>query len=417
VTRTDERHSSHRFPLLLPDGRHFLYYVPGGEASRGVYVASLDGGSDTRLLGDADAPAVFVPPRRLVFVSAGKLLAQAFDPQTRMLSGTPSPVADQVVALNESSQAGVSASAAGALMYRAGTAKGRRQLIWFDRGGTPLGAAAESDDATDSLSMSPDGRRVVISRTVNGNTDIWMLDLDRRLLSRFTYDAAAELVRSGRRTAPKSFTTRTVEAGSTFTKAASGSGAEDLLLSTSRTKRRPTGRRTAATSCSGVRRSPPDSICGVPVGARVSRFVVQTMFEERDGQFSPDGNWIAHQSNESGRTEIFVQSFRSGRQESGVDGGGAQVRWRKDGRELFYIALDGKLMAVPIRQSADGGSLEAGTPVALFATRVGGAIRATYLQQYVVSPKGDRFLMNTVTSEASVAPITVILNWRPPSAP
>jgi Tol biopolymer transport system component len=422
VTRTDENHSSHRFPLLLPDGRHFLYYVPGGEASRGVYVASLDGGSDTRLLGDADAPAVFVPPRRLIFVSAGKLLAQPFDPQTRTLSGTPSPVADQVVAVGDSSQAGLSASAAGALVYRSGAGKGQRQLIWFDRAGKPIGTAADPDDAgVEEPSISPDGRHVGISRTVNGNTDVWMVDLDRRLLIRFTYDGAAEAVPIWSPDGTKVvFNSNRGGRFNLYLKAASGSGVEDLLLRTEQNKApvdwSPDGRHILFRSPS---LSTGFDLWALPLEGKPQAFpVVQTMFEERDGQFSPDGNWIAYQSNESGRMEIFIQSFPGpGGKIQVSTGGGAQVRWRKDGRELFYIALDGKLMAVPIRPSADGRSIEAATPVALFATRVGGAIRGTYLQQYVVSPKGDRFLMNTVTSEASVAPVTVILNWRPPSTP
>ena len=421
ITRTDESHSSHRFPLLLPDGRHFLYYVPGGEASRGVYVASLDGGSDTRLLGHADAPAVFVPPRRLIFVSAGKLLAQPFDPQTRTLSGTPSPVADQVVAVGDSAQAGLSASAAGALVYRAGAGKGQRQLIWFDRAGKPLGTAADPDDAgVEEPSMSPDGRRVGISKTTNGNTDVWILDLDRRLLSRFTYDGAAESVPIWSPDGTKIvFNSNRGGRYNLYVKAASGTGSEELLLQTEQNKAAvdwsPDGRLILFRSPS---LSTGFDLWALPLeGDRRPFPVVQTMFEERDGQFSPDGNWIAYQSNESGRMEIFVQSFPGpGGKIQVSTGGGAQVRWRKDGRELFYIALDGKLMAVPIRR-AGSGSIEAGAPVALFATRVGGAIRGTYLQQYVVSPNGDRFLMNTVTNEASVAPVTVILNWRPPSAP
>src|SRR4029077_10956211 len=210
-----------------------------------------------------------------------------------------------------------------------------------------------------------------------GNTDIWMLDLDRRLLSRFTYDPAAELVPIWSPDGTKVvYNSNRGGRFNLYVKAASGSGAEDLLLSTEQNK--------AATDWSPdgryiLFRSPSLStgfdLWAWPVeGTRQPFPVVQTMFEERDGQFSPDGNWIAYQSNESGRTEIFVQSFPGPGGKSQVStGGGAQVRWRKDGRELFYIALDGKLMAVPIRQSADGRPLEAGTPVALFATRVGGA--------------------------------------------
>jgi hypothetical protein len=142
--------------------------------------------------------------------------------------------------------------------------------------------------------------------------------------------------------------------------------------------------------------------------------VVQTAFEERDGQFSPDGKWIAYQSNESGRSEIVVQPFPGPGDKLQIStNGGAQVRWRHDGKELFYIALDGQLMAVPIQIAASGRSIEASSPVSLFATRVGGALQGPNKQQYVVSLDGQRFLMNTLAEGDQPSPITVILNWKP----
>jgi Tol biopolymer transport system component len=139
--------------------------------------------------------------------------------------------------------------------------------------------------------------------------------------------------------------------------------------------------------------------------------VAQANFEERDGQFSPDGKWIAYQSNESGRTEVVMQPFpgTGGKHQISTDGG-AQVRWRADGRELFYIAADGRLMVVPIQYSSDGKSVEPGAPVPLFATRAGGAAISVNKQAYVVSPDGQRFLMSVVEETAS--PIAVILNWK-----
>ena len=141
---------------------------------------------------------------------------------------------------------------------------------------------------------------------------------------------------------------------------------------------------------------------------------MQTNFDERDGQFSPDGKWIAYQSNESGRFEIYVQPFPGpGGKVQVSTNGGAQVRWRRDGKELFYIALDDRLMAVPIRLATDGKTIETDAPVPLFVTHIGGACRSErHAPEYMVSPDGQRFLMNTITDEAA-APITVILNWKP----
>jgi Tol biopolymer transport system component len=142
--------------------------------------------------------------------------------------------------------------------------------------------------------------------------------------------------------------------------------------------------------------------------------VVRTKFEERDGQFSPDGKWIAYQSNESGRFEIYVQPFPGpGAKLRASINGGVQVRWRSDGKELFYITLEGRLVAVPFRVSSSGQAADTGSPTPLFAARVGG-IQDVWLPEYIVSPDGGRFLMDTALEEMP-SPINVILNWKPVS--
>jgi Tol biopolymer transport system component len=145
--------------------------------------------------------------------------------------------------------------------------------------------------------------------------------------------------------------------------------------------------------------------------------VVREKFSQRNGQFSPDGKWIAYESDESGQFEIYVQPFSGA--EGKVEGkwqisteGGAQVRWRRDGNELFYIALDGRLMAAPIHVAANGQSVEHETPAPLFFTNVGGAVLSIGMQEYVVSPDGKRFLMNSLIEDAGPSSLTVILNWR-----
>src|SRR5262249_951371 len=141
--------------------------------------------------------------------------------------------------------------------------------------------------------------------------------------------------------------------------------------------------------------------------------VVQTNFNERLAQFSPDGKWIAYESNESGRFEIYAQAFPASRGKLQIStNGGAMVRWRRESKELFYIDLDGRLMSVPITLTPDGRTVQPGTPVPLFMTHIGGAVQGVNRQQYMVSPDGQRFLMNNITEEIT-SPITVILNWHP----
>ena len=155
----------------------------------------------------------------------------------------------------------------------------------------------------------------------------------------------------------------------------------------------------------------------LPMDTRKPFPILQTKFSERDARLSADGKWIAYQSDESGRFEIYVQPFPGpgDRVQVSTDGG-AQVRWRRDGKELFYMALDGRLMAVALKLSGDGHTLAPAAPVPLFAIHVpGGAVQpGGSRQQYDVSSDGQRFIVNTIVEEAATSPITLILNWKPP---
>ena len=346
LTRIEARQATHRFPQFLPDGRHFLYYVRSNDEGRGVYIGQLDGGATQRLL-DADAPGIYAASGHLLFVRQERLFAQEFDPAMLALSGNPFPIAEQVAVDGQSNLAAVSASAAGPFVYRGGLAGGQRQFIRFDRTGREIGKVGDPDSAGPrDPSMSPDGRRLAMHRTVNGNLDLWTLDLGRGVLSRLRSDAAADGTPvwspDGSRIA---FNSNRKGVFDLYQKPATGAGSEDLLLATPQNKApvdwSPDGRFV-------LYRSPGPmtgfDLWALPLdGDRKPFPVVQTTFEERDGQFSPDGKWIAYQSNESGRVEIYVQPFPgTGRKERISTSGGTQVRWRRDGKELFYIALDGR---------------------------------------------------------------------------
>ena len=136
--------------------------------------------------------------------------------------------------------------------------------------------------------------------------------------------------------------------------------------------------------------------------------MLQTDYVENNARFSPDGRWIAYESNETGRLEIHIRPFPGpGRETQVSTNGGTNAQWRRDGREIFYLSPDNRLMAVPIRLPVSGAMIEIGTPIALFSAPPG--------SQYTASPDGQRFLINTPTEDASTLPITVILNWKPKS--
>ena len=156
----------------------------------------------------------------------------------------------------------------------------------------------------------------------------------------------------------------------------------------------------------------------LPVGSGQAPFrFLETPFDEREGQFSPDGRWVAYQSDESGRYQIYLRPFpRPGESIPVTVEGGTQPRWRRDGRELFYLSSDEKLVAVPITLNSTGAP-QLSSPIALFQTRIsGGAVPGANRQQYDVSPDGQQFLMSVSVVDADVPPITMVLNWNPPTA-
>lgn len=261
----------------------------------------------------------------------------------------------------------LSSSVIGSVAYIAEDLGSEWELLWFDRSGKQTGAVGRPE-AGEVLQprLSPDGRTVAVSRTVNGNRDIWLIETARGLFGRFTSDPAREgqpiWSRDGR-----------------------------FVLYADQN---PTSRR---------------DLWVLPLdGDRKPFAFAQTEFEESDARFSPDGRWIAYQSNETGRNEIYVQPFPGpGGKVRISTGGGTNPQWRDDGRELFYRAA-AQLMAVPI--TITGPRLEAGTPATLFSLAQR-AINSTQAAAYTTSD-GQRFLITTPT-DASIAPLTVILNWHP----
>ena len=415
VTTLDPpRQSAHRVPYFLPDGRQFLFYVLGTPEVAGIYLGSLDGSSPTRLTA-SDSGGAFLPPDRVVFMQAGTLVARRLDLAGRVLTGDPVPLAERV-GVDSLANGGFAVSAAGAVAYRVGGG-GSRQLTWVDRTGKAVGVAGEPDEnAPRYPELSPDGRRVAMDRTVQGNIDIWVRDLLRGGLTRLSFDAMGDVMPAwspdGRRIA---FTSSRTGINALYVKPADGSGAEQQLLDSPHTRVPQDWSRdgrwllyyeahpTTGRDLWAVDMTRPD---------HTPRVVANTPAEEVLAQVSPDGRWVAFQTNESGRFEVVVQSFpdAGGKWQVSTDGGVAP-RWRTDGKELYFLAPDAKMMAVPV--TAAGTSFSAGTPVALFPTRiVDGGTLARSRPQYAVARDG-LFLINQPVADTTAAPITLILNWNP----
>jgi Tol biopolymer transport system component len=405
--------TGHRAPQFLPDGRHFVYYAMGTPDVRGVHVGELGGGISRRLF-DADTPAMYAA-NHLFYVHQGTLMAQRFSPSRLEFEGDPAPIAEHVTSGTRATIAALATAANGLIAYRTGSPGGKRELIWFDRNGREVGRIGSPHGFGPSYaSMSPDGRRLAVQRTAAGNTDIWLLDVERDTPVRFTTDPEADIAPLWSPGGDRIVFSSRRNRFNLYEKPIGGAAATELLateVAKSATDWSNDGRFIMFRSLgagSGW------DIWALPMnGERKPLAVVQTKFEERDAQFSPDGKWIAYQSDESGRFEIYLQRFPVGNERIRISpSGGAQAQWRADGRELFYLALNGQLLAVPIAWTASGVPV-AGTPVSLFSTRLG-SLRDIALHSYVVSPDGQRFLLDTLVEEPA-SPIVLILNWEPPS--
>jgi Tol biopolymer transport system component len=309
--------------------------------------------------------------------------------------------------------AALSASAANSLVYRAGSWVARRQLAWLDRSGRETAKVGDPDSSYPvSPEMSPDGKRIAMHRQQAGTGDVWLLDIARAVLSKSTFNPAQDIFPVWAPDGGRIVFASSRRGPYDLYSVSPDGGAEAMLLADSSAKI-PTD-----WSPNGYvifNKSGPEG-AGIwavrDKGEPKPVPIAQSGFDARDGQFSPDGKWIAFQSNESGRWEIYLQPFPGpGARTQISNNGGAQVRWRADAREVFYIANDGRLMAVPIQFGSAAATVEAGAPVPLFATRVGGAVQFANRPQYVVSRDGQRFLMNTIVEEPST-PITLLVNWK-----
>jgi serine/threonine protein kinase len=420
VTQVETGQGSHRFPQFLPDGRHFIYFVQGGLA-QGVYAGSLDG-TPSKRLANADAAAVVSLSGFLLFPRQTTLFAQAFDFKRQELTGDPFPVAEEAAFQPATSDPGYSASS-NIVAYRTSSSVAQ-QLTWLDRSGKSVAAIGSVDNANlKTVELSPDGKRVAVNRTVNGNTDVWIIDTARGVPTRFTFDAATDWrpvwSSDGSRVV---FQSTRKGKYNLYWKSSSGAGADELLLESDLSGQSndwsSDGRFLLFSGTSDDPQSGSSDLWVLPIlGDKKPVLFLKTPFEERNGQFSPDGKWIAYQSNESGRYEIYVQPFPGpGGKFQISTTGGAQPRWNKNGKEIFYVSLDSKMMAAPLKLSPDGQALETGTPVALFPVRIaGGPLAGHNKQQYAVSSDGQRFLVNLAVDEGATSPITLILNWKPPA--
>jgi eukaryotic-like serine/threonine-protein kinase len=411
VTALDgsRRESVHLRPYFLPDNLHFLYLAYGEQRETVIYIGSLDSKERRRLL-NADSYAAYTPPGYLLYVREGVLLAQPFDANHLQVTGEPSSVTGQVGYYPGDGNASFSVSENGVLAYKSSYTRST-QLIWFDRTGKNIGSIPSTGEHR-TLRLSPDGKRVAFGRNdPRKQADIWLLDLAGVTPKRFTFsnasDYAAAWSPDGGRIV---FSSDREGAFNLYQKASSGATSETELFQSS------TDKIVTDWSADGrfilyenLNPQTKYDLWALPLfGDRKPMLFLQTPSNEHQAEFSPNGKWVAYTSDESGKSEVYVQSFPASGGKSLVStDGGADPRWRRDGKELFYLSTDRKLMAVPVNGET---TFEPGLPKGLFQTRVP-ALTVYDRNCYAVTKDGQRFLINTLVDEAVSSPITLVLNW------
>jgi serine/threonine protein kinase/Tol biopolymer transport system component len=399
---------SNRWPLFLPDGIHYLYSainLSGRRDLYSIYVGSLNS-NEKRLVVKAKGNGAYAAPGYLLFYRDQTLFAQHFDTRKFELTGEPVPVLTEVQFFPRISEAVFAASTAGLLVAQRNADSGASQLLWFDRKGQQIGVAL-NPGIYGNIMLAPNGRAVASDTTdlASQNTDIWTYDLETRSAKRLTFDPAIDSLPvwspDGSRTV---FASNRELKFDLYLKDTNGAQ-EEKVIPQDGPDRFPTDwSRDGKYVLYG--RGPDLWFLTFPE-LRATQFL-KAASTLKTGRFSPDGKWVAYSSNESGRWEIYVTSFPEAHGKWQVSNtGGDQPRWRGDGKELFYLSTDSKIMAVPVKT---GSNFDAGTPTALFQANPREMVATSELFSYDVSNDGQKFLVNA-SLKTAMTPMSVVLNW------
>jgi Tol biopolymer transport system component len=403
--------TSHGFPWFLPDGNHYLYSSRNADPARNaVFVADLRNGIRSRIV-DVSSNAVYSPPGYLLYTRAGTLMAQAFDDRRLRTKGEPFAIAEQTGFLPGSLQGQFTASQTGLLSYYSGSNPLLSQLTWVNREGKILETIGETD-VMQAPALSPDGTTIAVDRldAAIGTYDLWLYNLPNQTVSRFTFNSANDMFpvwswdgksilfssdREGKlglyqKDATGSYTEHLLLQMDGITLPTDGSGKEFLLFSNQ-----------------GPRAE--SNLFLLPLAPEAKPVpLFHSKASESHGRVSPDGRWLAYDSDETGSAQVFVATFPQTQGKWQVSGGNATIEggtrpvWSHDGRELFYVSTSGIVMRVAIDTA---GTFTHSQPQPMFEARM------PPMSSFAISHDGKRFLVLKGIESDVTTPITVVVNW------
>ena len=420
----------YRWPQLLPDGEHILYITPDAQSKRHrARVARLNDPGSVKDLIEVDSRVQYTASLEnpgtgyLMYLRAGNLLAQPFDPRSLRLTGEAIPVVNKVFGFRPTGGADFSVSNSGVLAYQSFSS--RSQLVWVDREGRQVGSAGPANINVKSGRLSPDGRQLAVPvfDVERGAQNLWIVDIASNTARELTLEPG---VRDAPVWSPDSKTLGFLHASAgrmpeVRLRGVGPSDAEEALAPGQfqmPTDWSPDGRFIAFAN-TGTSRLASETQSDVSVvdlahGRKVIP-VLSTLFHEANAAFSPDGKWLTFTSNESGRPEVYVQAFEStgtprviGERYLVTRSGAQALRWRRDGKELFYLSFDGRVYAVPAKLTPKP-EFGPATPLFTISTEARAAIHSVL--GFDVSPDGKRFLIPVVSSQEGPS-LVVMQNWE-----
>jgi len=396
--------NSHRFPWLLPDGDHFLYFVRSGGEGSAIHAGSISSDEDKEIM-RATSNAMYASGY-LLFLRESTLMARPFDPDKLEFTGDPVPVGDPVRYIPGAMCGIFSASQDnGMLVYQGGASVPGAKIVWRNLEGEEIDSF---DDIVqqDNLSVSPDGKQICadVFDNVGGTADIWIYDVARRIRTRFTFDPANDINAvwspDGRRIV---FASNRGGTSSLFVKNFGGASNEDLLLELdanlyandwTRDGRYVVVQRVDSTSTGDLWALPMDG-GGEPFP------VANSPHGEYDGRVSPNGRWMTYDSDESGKFEVYVTSFpTSGRKWQISSGGGTNPEWSPDGKAIYYTG-NNAFYAVETDPGETTFGVGAGRELFESNTAI----------SYRVDPSGDKLVIIEDADEGGVNPLTLVTSW------